>query len=60
MRAKGPDGWSDWERVEGDPAEGPDVDSPERHDRTTAGPVWVGRNVTRVEVRVAEGPLSGL
>jgi hypothetical protein len=60
VRSKGPDGWSDWERVEGDPAEGPDVDSAEHRDRTTAGPVWVGRAVSQVQVRVAEGPLSGL
>ena len=45
VRAKGPDGWTDWQLVEGDPTEGPDPDSHERrHDRTTAGPVWVGRN----------------
>ena len=60
VRALGPDGWSDWQLVEGDPAEGPDVDSHEFHDRTTAGPVWVGRDVERVDVRVAEGELSGL
>ena len=60
VRAKGPDGWTDWQRVEGDPAEGPDIGSPERHDRTTAGPVWVGERVGQVEVRVAEGSLPGL
>lgn len=60
VRSKGPDGWSGWERVEGDPAEGPDVGSPEHRDRTTAGPVWVGRDVAQVQVRVAEGSLSGL
>ena len=60
LRVNSPDGWSDWQLVEGDPAEGPDVDSPERHDRTTAGPVWVGHGVDQVEVRVAEGSLSGL
>ena len=60
VRAEGPDGWTDWQRVEGDPAEGPDVGSPEHHDRTTAGPVWVGQNVAHVEVRVAEGSLPGL
>ncbi len=60
VRAKGPDGWTDWQRAEGDPAEGPDIGSPEHHDRTTAGPVWVGRNVRQVQVRVAEGTLSGL
>lgn len=60
VRAKGPDGWSDWQRLEGDPSEGPDPDSHERHDRTTAGPVWVGRAAEQVEVRVVEGSLPGL
>jgi hypothetical protein len=60
VRARGPEGWSDWQRLEGDPVEGPDVDSHERHDRTTAGPVWVGHAVEEVEVRVAEGSLSAL
>ena len=60
VRAKGPDGWGDWQTVEGDAAEGPDPDSHERQDRTTAGPVWVGREVSQVEVRVAEGSLPGL
>ena len=60
VRAKGPDGWGDWQLVEGDPAEGPDPDSHEYHDKTTAGPVWVGRDVEQVQVRVAEGSLPGL
>ena len=60
VRANGPEGWTDWQLVEGDPAEGPDVGSPERHDRTTAGPVWVGRGVSQVQVRVVEGSLSRL
>ncbi|HEX2118081.1 MAG TPA: peptidoglycan recognition protein [Acidimicrobiales bacterium] len=60
VRAKGPDGWTDWQLVEGDPLEGPDRDSHEWHDRTTAGPVWVGRDVDQVQVRVAEGSLPGL
>jgi hypothetical protein len=60
VRAKNPDGWTEWQRVEGDPVEGPDVGSPEHHDRTTAGPVWVGQGVGQVQVRVAEGALSDL
>ena len=60
VRAKGPDGWGEWQLVEGDPAEGPDPDSHERQDKTTAGPVWVGSVVEQVEVRVAEGSLPGL
>jgi len=60
VRAKGSDGWTGWVRVAGDPAEGPDLGSAERHDRTTAGPVWVGRGVVQVQVRVTEGALSRL
>ncbi len=60
VRSLGPDGWSEWERVEGEPTEGPDIGSREHHDRTTAGPVWVGRGVERVQVRVAEGSLPNL
>lgn len=60
VRALGPDGWSDWQRLEGDPVEGPDAGSHEHHDRTTAGPLWVGHAVEEVEVRVAEGSPRGL
>jgi hypothetical protein len=60
VRARTADGWGDWQIVEGDPAEGPDPDSPERREHTTAGPVWVGRDVGEVQVRVAEGSLAGL
>jgi len=61
VRVRTADGWSDWQRLEGEPTEGPDADSPERRtDKTTAGPVWVGRGVGQVQVRVAEGSLPGL
>jgi hypothetical protein len=60
VRARGPEGWTGWERLEGDPVEGPDVGSHERHDRTTAGPLWVGHAVEEVEVRVVEGSPRGL
>jgi len=60
VRAKHDDGWSDWQRVEGDPAEGPDADSPEHRDHTTAGPVWVGSDIRQVETRVVEGSLTGV
>jgi len=52
--------WSVWRRVEGDPNEGPDADSPEHHDQTTAGPIWVGKDVRHLETRVVEGSLSGV
>ncbi|MGI9034360.1 MAG: RICIN domain-containing protein [Acidimicrobiales bacterium] len=60
VRARQGKGWTDWQRVEGDPTEGPDPTSKEHHPITTAGPVWVGRGVRQVEVRVAEGALGGL
>ncbi|MCA1675473.1 MAG: N-acetylmuramoyl-L-alanine amidase, partial [Actinobacteria bacterium] len=61
IRSKASDGsWSEWAHVEGDPLEGPDLDSREYRGTTAAGPVWVGRGVRRVEVRVAEGELRGL
>jgi len=31
-----------WQRLEGNPYEGPDRSSPEYRGRTTAGPVWLG------------------
>ncbi|MGI9023771.1 MAG: RICIN domain-containing protein [Acidimicrobiales bacterium] len=58
VRAQQDGAWSEWLRVEGDPTEGPDEDSPEHRQKTTAGPVWVGRDVRQVETRVVEGSLS--
>lgn len=55
--------WTSWTRVEGDQAEGPDPGSSEHRGLTSAGPVWVGSAGNRereVEVRVAEGELTGL
>jgi hypothetical protein len=60
FRVRQGEGWTTWMRVEGDPAEGPDHDSPEYTGRTTAGPVWLGSGPRQVEVRVAEGSLRGL
>jgi hypothetical protein len=54
------DRWSDWSELHTDGDEGPDADSDEYSERRTAGPVWVGRRVRDVEVRVAEGRLEGL
>ena len=46
----------EWLHVDGDPAEGPDPGTVETHvDRTTAGPIWVGTGVRRLQVRVVEG-----
>jgi hypothetical protein len=61
VRARAEGGaWSVWRRVEGDPNEGPDADSPEHHDQTTAGPIWVGKDVRQVETRVVEGSLPAV
>ena len=60
LRVRQDGAWSEWQRIEGDPSEGPDEGSRERRARTTAGPVWVGPSARQVEVRVAEGDLSGL
>ncbi len=60
VRARENGRWSEWHRLEGDPTEGPDEGSREHTGITTAGPAWVGRGVRQVEVRVAEGELSGL
>jgi hypothetical protein len=60
LKVRTAQGWSEWARVEGDPAEGPDATSKEHHPVTTAGPVWVGQGVKEVAVRVAEGSVRGL
>ena len=64
VRARRDGRWGPWQKVEGDPAEGPDSDSVEgrgqRAQRTTAGPVWVGPGVHDLQVRVAEGQLDAL
>ncbi len=60
VRARQGDEWGPWILAEGDPDEGPDLDSPEFRGRTSAGPVWVGPGVREVEVRVAEGQLDDL
>src|SRR5689334_1066621 len=53
--------WSDWTAIDGDPSEGPDVNSKEhRNNNTTAGPVWVGEGVRDVQVRVKDGAMPGL
>jgi hypothetical protein len=60
VRARQDGRWTAWTRVEGQPGEGPDADSHEYHPVTTAGPVYLGRAVHDVEVRVAEGRLRHL
>ncbi|MDQ6909676.1 MAG: RICIN domain-containing protein [Actinomycetota bacterium] len=49
-----------WIRLESSATEGPDKGSREDRGRTTAGPVWVGKGVRNVEVRVVDGNLDRL
>jgi hypothetical protein len=60
VRVKNAQGWSAWQRLEGNPDEGPDVGSRERRPFTSAGPAWAGRGVEQIQVKVAEGRLPGL
>ncbi len=52
--------WSDWTRVDGNPVEGPDLNSKEHRAHTGAGPIWLGQGVQKVETRVVQGSLDGL
>ena len=60
VRVREDGAWSGWQRIEGDPNEGPDEDSHEHRDTTTAGPVWVGQDVDQVDTRVVEGSLPNV
>ena len=52
--------WTGWTDLHATPDEGPDQDSREYTGRSTAGPVWVGRGASQVEVRVEHGELRNL
>ncbi|HUQ63939.1 MAG TPA: peptidoglycan recognition protein [Acidimicrobiales bacterium] len=60
VRARVGDAWGPWQAARGDTDEGPDPGSREARNKTAAGPVWVGRDVSKVEVRVVGGELSDL
>src|SRR4051794_35047025 len=60
VRVQEGNGAQNWLHVEGDPYEGPDTNSKENRQRTSAGPVWIGADVRKVEVRVTSGQLSDL
>jgi hypothetical protein len=56
VRGHGADGWSDWQLLQADPADGPD-DSV----RDAGGMAWFGRSgIDQVEVKVVEGNLADL
>jgi hypothetical protein len=52
--------WSAWTDLDAGGDEGPDADSREFRGRNTAGPVFVGKGVRDVQVRVTEGNLRRL
>src|SRR3954468_18675011 len=60
VRTREGSSWGPWQSVQADPDEGPDLNSREHHDRTSAGPVWVGHNRRDFQVRVTGGELSHL
>src|SRR5438309_1727765 len=60
LRARDAGQWGPWTRIEGNPAEAPDSSSHEFHNRTAAGPAWVGSGVRDIEFRVVEGSLPHL
>src|SRR5579859_1177438 len=60
LRVLTPAGWSPWQKLSSDGADGPDAGAPQVHGRNSAGPVWVGHGVQRVQFQVISGRLPGL
>ena len=52
--------WSDWMELHTSGEEGPDHDAGEHRRTNTVGPVYVGKGVRDLQVRVAEGHLRNL
>jgi hypothetical protein len=52
--------WLKWVTLESDPDEGPDRGSVEYRGLSTAGPAWMGGDVDRIQLRVANGRLGSL
>src|SRR3954465_6744204 len=58
VQLRGFDGtiWTDWVELVGEPTEGPDQSSPEfKAGQVSAGPTWLGHDMSKVEVRVSNG-----
>jgi hypothetical protein len=53
-------GWSAWQTADSDPALSPDVGSKEFRGRSSAGPVWLGHDIRRVQFQVTKGELPNL
>lgn len=60
VRARRDGRWSEWTELTGNPDEGPDPGSAEARSQVAAGPVWVGRGVRDLDIRVSEGRPAGL
>lgn len=57
LRVKDSDGWRDWVTLHANPDEGPDPSSIEYNQDSSTPPVWIGRGVEQIQVRVEEGDL---
>jgi hypothetical protein len=60
VRAQTPTGWSAWQTMDSDPALSPDAGSKEFRGRSSAGPVWLGHDIRRVQFQVTRGDLVNL
>ena len=60
IRAHDSQGWSNWYVLEGQPAEAPDASSPEWQPTVSAGPAFLGRDITEVELRLVAGSPTGV
>ena len=60
VRTKVDGRWTGWSELHTDGDEGPDADSHEYAPRATAGPMYLGRGVRDIEVRVEAGRLEAL
>lgn len=53
-------GWTEWVSLDGAADEGPDRRSREHRVQVSAGPTWLGKNITSIETRVISGVAPGL
>jgi hypothetical protein len=61
VRRHGAEGWGEWVEASAAPDEAPDTGSEgSPSGRTIVGPVWTGPGTDAVEVRAADGTLTGL
>jgi hypothetical protein len=61
LRALTPGGWSAWQTLNGESISGLDPAAKAvGHSRSSAGPVWVGHGVRRVQFQIVRGDVPGL